>query len=392
MNKKRATFLISVILVLGIIGWSGSRLTAPPPAAAAPLANSMTLLPVADAMIWEQFPDTNYGSTTGLFLDSDEFNFLSRSLIRYDLSAIPAGSTIIEATLSLYQTQQDSAPNLQMDLERVTATWAENAVTWNNRPATAPCCEATSINNPPTQRRFVFDITTTVDRWVNQSAAFPNYGVYLTTSSSDTYYILGFGSREYDADKRPDLVIHYIPPNNDAVKIVSAEADATITRNGADTNYGSLSELAIGSSEFYDYEFLLRFDLDDLGPGAEIESAVLLLDLATDQSTQDTDMEAVRVAKSWAENTVTYNNRPTTTDVVGTGQVEQTVDRKFAIDVTSAVQAWVSDPTTPNHGLLVRHSGLTGLNSFSFSSREGADAPLLVVRYRQRVFLPITLR
>lgn len=390
MNKKRATFLTLVILVLGVILWSRGRLTVPPPAAAAPLTNTITLPPDADAMILEFFPDTNYGSTTGLFLDNDEFDFLSRSLIRYDLSSVPAGSTIIEATLSLYQSQQDSASNLQMDLEQVTAAWAENAVTWNNRPATAPCCAATSINNPPSERRFVFDVTTIVDQWVNQSVA--NHGLYLTSSTSDPYYIIGFGSREYDADKRPDLVVHYLPPTNHAVKLLSAQADATITQNNAGANYGSSAELLLGSSEFFDYEFLLRFDLDGLPPGAEIESAVLLLDLAADNSTQDSDIEAVRVAKSWAENSVTFNNRPTTAEVVGTGRVEQAVGRKFAIDVTPTVQAWLTDESKPNYGLLVRQNDLSGFKSFAFSSREGADAPLLVVRYRERVFLPMTLR
>jgi len=66
-----------------------------------------------------------------------------RSLIQFDLSAIPANAFINSATLSLYfnPTSEEGKhycfPHSNSSyLERITSNWSETTVTWNNQPTT----------------------------------------------------------------------------------------------------------------------------------------------------------------------------------------------------------------------------------------------------------------
>ncbi|WP_437744042.1 DNRLRE domain-containing protein [Sorangium sp. So ce1504] len=99
---------------------------------------------------------TNNGNspnlTAGLWTSSD-VKYTNRSLFRFDLSTIPAGSTIERARLSLYADPdarlygQGTSNGLSPGhatlggsnaflLQRVTSAWQENTVTWANQPTT----------------------------------------------------------------------------------------------------------------------------------------------------------------------------------------------------------------------------------------------------------------
>jgi hypothetical protein len=76
-------------------------------------------------------PVTPLYSTTQLVVGRSPSD-IRRALLRFDLSSIPAGSTIDGALLSLYQ-QPGFVDAEQQSIHLTTATWLQTEATWNNR-------------------------------------------------------------------------------------------------------------------------------------------------------------------------------------------------------------------------------------------------------------------
>ncbi len=104
---------------------------------------------MAEASIDEQYPSSNAGSATTMDVQSKKSRN-RRSYVRFDLTlcspAIPASATIVDAQLHLFVTSL-AANCRTIDLFRVTASWAEDTLSWNNQPF------GTAIGNPPTSQR-----------------------------------------------------------------------------------------------------------------------------------------------------------------------------------------------------------------------------------------------
>lgn len=96
-------------------------------------SGSATLVAVADAWIDEKDDTTNYGASQQLYVESNKKNL--RTLVRFDLSSIPANCTVTSATLRLFASNSDDSRSVQV--YRAAAAWAENTVTWNNQPTVA---------------------------------------------------------------------------------------------------------------------------------------------------------------------------------------------------------------------------------------------------------------
>jgi len=103
-----------------------------------------TTTAVADASVRQGSATSNFGTVTTNNIATQ--NGQNRRLyIRFDLTqcnpAIPSTATVRLATLRMYVS---ALPVLcrTVDVFRVTATWTESAITWNNQPF------GTAINNP----------------------------------------------------------------------------------------------------------------------------------------------------------------------------------------------------------------------------------------------------
>jgi hypothetical protein len=103
-----------------------------------------------------------------------------RSLYRFDLSTIPAGSSVVTATAYFWVSVTDGNP---VNVHRVTEEWTELGVTWDNIAADYdPVAEGTFI--PAIDEQYVaVDISALVQEWLEGTAA--NYGLMFIGSAND---------------------------------------------------------------------------------------------------------------------------------------------------------------------------------------------------------------
>ena len=111
---------------------------------------------IEDAEVTDANPDFNFGGNA--FLKAGyccgEFPGHSRSYIRFDISSIPAGSTITGASLRLSLDSGTGFPGGQtVRAYSVTGnqynTWSEFEVTWNNRPDADKFLDAATVGVSP---------------------------------------------------------------------------------------------------------------------------------------------------------------------------------------------------------------------------------------------------
>ncbi|PLW95477.1 MAG: hypothetical protein C0592_00110 [Marinilabiliales bacterium] len=172
-----------------------------------------------DAMIYHQYPSTNFGTY-------EEFSCATwtsggnptvlRSLICFPLSALPAGSTILKANLHLwvwaYSYNWNGNPltgDNTFTLNRITEDWDASTVTWNNAPTfdNANMVTVPAISSPTTKK--VINVTDLiVDQYTNP---LNNYGMLIKCVDEVNYYIVAaFASSDNATDSlHPMLEIIY---------------------------------------------------------------------------------------------------------------------------------------------------------------------------------------
>ncbi|MEP7169798.1 MAG: DNRLRE domain-containing protein, partial [Bacteroidota bacterium] len=139
MKKFYLSFV--TFLLVGLVLHAQTTITLQPDSAAG-----------KDARIDSYFPNSNYGTypefLAGMWTSGGVW-FTVRTLAQFDLSGIPANSVVNSAVLSLYFNPNNSnfnhvhsGTNISY-IQRVTANWQENTVTWNNQPASTTQNQAT---------------------------------------------------------------------------------------------------------------------------------------------------------------------------------------------------------------------------------------------------------
>ncbi|MCP4407748.1 MAG: DNRLRE domain-containing protein [Gammaproteobacteria bacterium] len=167
-----------------------------------------------DAEIWEQSPNDNYGDAAETWVSSDG-NDTTRSLLHFNIGAIPAGARILGATLFLHR-QSGSGADQPVAAHRIMNPWSEDSVTWNRRESGTNWDTAggdfdntvvvTTLVGPVNQR-YEWNITPLVQGWVDGS--YPNYGVALTAAIDGMLGEQFFTSDHTDPSKWPSLTITY---------------------------------------------------------------------------------------------------------------------------------------------------------------------------------------
>jgi len=172
------------------------------------LADMVNLKPTADSFINDNddpppfdYINKNYGSAHSL-ITSDE-PVVRASLLKFDLSSIPADVTIDSAILRLYLYNTDQATSTTLTCRRLTGDWEENGVTWNNQPSDNTDSQAQSTISTGTDWKE-WNVTDMVRNWY--SGDWTNYGLKITTEGTAKSH--SFRSKEYSSN-HPELVINY---------------------------------------------------------------------------------------------------------------------------------------------------------------------------------------
>jgi len=125
---------LGVVLAVVLVPVAGAIVAASGQSAATVAADPVTrtFTPVADAHVRSDRPRSNLGGLKILQVDSSP---IRRSYLRFDLSSIPSGSTIVGATLRLYVSYDcsESSPGWQVRT-LASNSWQEQTITYANAP------------------------------------------------------------------------------------------------------------------------------------------------------------------------------------------------------------------------------------------------------------------
>lgn len=205
-----ATVFASTVAVAAALDISAGTLATFSRAYGGPVTCS--LQPVADAHVRQDDAQTTYGSAVLLEIDSDP-SAARRVFLRFDLAgcspAIPADAIVHSATIRM-TLAASAAEARSYDLHRVTASWSEGTVNWDNQPAPAGSASGSASVAAGTAASTVLEwnVAADVQDLVSGAAANDGWRVSDNAEGSAPSSLLQLHSRE-DSAGRPELVITY---------------------------------------------------------------------------------------------------------------------------------------------------------------------------------------
>jgi hypothetical protein len=168
-----------------------------------------------DAYVIKSHPNENRDediAVVGIW-DSD----IRRIYLQFDLSAVPADAVVEDAILKLYEETSIflGSGDAIVGLYRVTSSWGEDSITWNNQPSSSSEAEDTRTISSTINLWREWDIDDLVRGWLEGSIT--NYGMLLKATneaSINIEFVVGFRTSDYseDTSKCPLLRIEYYIP------------------------------------------------------------------------------------------------------------------------------------------------------------------------------------
>jgi len=253
------------------------------------------LTPAADTFINSGGPNNNAGRTSWFDAGTDGTGGVRRGLLRFDLSTIPAGSTVTSAVVQLTVTRVpgNGPVNSTFDLFRVLASWNEGTkggnngatastgeATWNDRMRGTASWTTPGAKNDAVGTASASTAVTSADNakyswsgsglvadvqfWVDNPPQ--NFGWLLTSRAEGSHRsVRGFASRESGASAGT-LMVNYTPPPPPNVppsaSITSPANGATFVSPASMTIQvaASDSDGTVAKVEFFDGSTSLGFD------------------------------------------------------------------------------------------------------------------------------------
>ena len=139
-----------------------------------------TYYSIGDSTIAQGLVGWNSGDFTYMLAGYDDYlsNLeVVRSLVQFDLSGIPSGMSITNATLNVYYMDWHDYEYYMRTITtyRISSSWSEMEVTWQNQPSYAEAYGSAVIRSDDNWRYISFDVTDLVHAWEN--GTYPNYGI-----------------------------------------------------------------------------------------------------------------------------------------------------------------------------------------------------------------------
>ncbi len=176
---------------------------------------------VNDATISRWYPDANYGESGTLTIRAKD---VMNTLIRFDISDIPAGAVVEKATLSIHCSATSNGSPLTAEIYGLRRPWNESSVTWTQASAGDPWDEAgaygsgdkspDSVDSVQIQKLRVWydwDVTSLAQGWVSDPRS--NFGAIIQAHSSTSVAYYCESSENASVNSRPALTVEYrLPP------------------------------------------------------------------------------------------------------------------------------------------------------------------------------------
>lgn len=206
---RRVVLVVLGLVLAGSVAWAaGTSVSSQKLTVDAPTVCSIN--PDADTYVDEASASSNFGTASSLSVTS-LLAGNERGLVHFDLStcSIPSGAEILSGRLRMYLS---SAPDLDRlhGAHRVTASWTETGVSWNDQPSFAGTASATVGTGAVDGVTLEWDVTADVADFVAGTAT--NHGwLVKDTLEGDAVGMTGtYSSREHGTTgERPVLAVTY---------------------------------------------------------------------------------------------------------------------------------------------------------------------------------------
>lgn len=315
-----------------------------------------------------------------------------RSVFRFNLSSIPSGAIVQSARLSLYYAnpntygnapQQSLTHSNECVVRRITSSWTESTVNWNNQPSTTSQDELSLAQSTDSAQDYLnLDVTAMVQEMVNSV----NNGFMIQMIDESPYARMIFASGDHpDSTKHPVLEITYMDLTCITFFLGPAAEDAAIddyypAQNRPNEPEYNLAGWSISGTPVI-WRNLFKFDFSSIPGNAVIQSANLNLYYppintygnAPQQSLTHSNVSIIqRVTGPWSENSVNWYNQPpvTTTDEVTLPQSTDSSQDYLNIDLKPMVQQMLN---SSNNGFLIRMVDETPYARMIFASGDYSD-------------------
>ena len=174
---------------------------------------------MASAFVGSSYPTRNYytyglshnGADSGsLYVGNISGYGQTQSYLKFaTLPTLGVADKVIDAVASVYLYKCENG--MQLDVKRVTSSWANDTVTWNTRPSVASTItDYKYLKSGDSQNWLNFEITDLVRGWY--SGEYTNYGISLSTtktSSAKTWMLNSLFNDSGQDEYRPILHVDY---------------------------------------------------------------------------------------------------------------------------------------------------------------------------------------
>ena len=172
----------------------------------------------------------------------------------------------------------------------------------------------------------------------------------------------------------PPLRKHYLTPTKDSL----------VREHAPHMNYGTSSTLVSGKADEGRFSTYMGFDLDQVPPEQEIESATLRMEVISGTAS-DFFLSIFNTSNKWSETAIRWDNRPVTEERLSrfVAPKERGV---IEIDLMDFFQEWYDEGG--ERSLVIQPANYDVSETIYFWSRESNDPPVLEVTYYEIPGIP----
>jgi Ig-like domain CHU_C associated len=191
-----------------------------------------------DAYIADDTPNSNFGNAVYIhpylgatFSANGNPVVLNRALLSFDMSSIPSNAVIDSAFITLYYSQAivnvldayyssrgytqwtGHVGNNSMFIQRITQSWMENTVTWNNQPSVSLVNRLSIPNFTNYRQNYKIDVKSLAqDMLINHATSY-GFMIKLQDEVSGNFALSAFASSdETNSVLRPKFQVYYHLP------------------------------------------------------------------------------------------------------------------------------------------------------------------------------------